>query len=213
MEDCATTPISSPKTPSDPKNCARLRPVARKNVCRLRRRPAGRKGRQLNFLLSTVSFLAQRAPLVPCPGRGYEIRVDARFDLFDHTADLGIWICAASLAELVQPATDGLYAAIGELSPGKPESESSWEICDEDPAVALRDYMAELLVLFDRDNRMLPAPVVEEFSEKRLAVSGRTHGIDEEKSSLLREVKAITYHELEIRPVSGGFEATLIVDI
>lgn len=139
--------------------------------------------------------------------------MDAQFDLFDHTADLGIWICAASLEELVQPATDGFYAAIGELVPGTPESEVLFEFCDEEPAVALRDYMTELLMLFERDHRMLPTPVVGEFTENRLAVSGRTHRIDEEQSSLFREVKAITYHELAVRPIPGGFEATVIVDI
>ena len=46
-----------------------------------------------------------------------------------------------------------------------------------------------------------------------LTVSADTKLVDQRLSVYDREVKAVTYHELDVRAVSNGFEATFIVDI
>ena len=57
--------------------------------------------------------------------------VDAGFELFDHTADVGIRVWAATMPELVRPAGAGLYTAIGELAPGDAADSGSWECASE----------------------------------------------------------------------------------
>ena len=105
-------------------------------------------------------------------------------------------------------------ADIKEDEPVAEEAEPvSFELTDADPPALLRDYLAELLVLFERDARraiLLNDPT---FDEQRLKVTVRTANVDQERSDLLREVKAVTYHELDIRAIPGGHEATIIVDI
>lgn len=150
-----------------------------------------------------------RAKLPP----GIYDAVDASYELFDHTADIGIRVRAASLSALVEPAGAGLYAAIGELAPGEPVGDVSWDLEGDDAAVLLRDYLTELLVLFERDQRMLTDPDVTEYNDNRLSVRGLARRVDERRSVLEREVKAVTYHELAVRPIDGGLEATFIVDI
>jgi len=49
--------------------------------------------------------------------------------------------------------------------------------------------------------------------DHHLSATLAVRAIDDRRSVYFREVKAITYHELEICPISGGYEATLIVDI
>ncbi len=139
--------------------------------------------------------------------------VDAGFELFDHTADVGIRAWAATMPELVRPAGAGLYAAIGELAPGDAANSVAWAWTGDDAAVLLRDYLAELLTLFERDQLIVTHPDVVEFTPERLVVRAKTHRIDEDRSALDREVKAVTYHDLSVRPIDGGYEATLIVDI
>lgn len=158
------------------------------------------------------------------------------YELFDHTADLGLRVRAATPEALIRPATDAFYAAIGELTvrPGVAERRIEVSLgavaagpgdaaapahADAEPAahaaraLLLRDYLAELLVLFERASLRYFPKRVEEFSTRRLAVNGLAAAVDLERSALLREVKAVTYHELAIRPIPGGFEATIIVDI
>lgn len=135
------------------------------------------------------------------------------YEVFDHTADAGLRVRAATLAELLQPATEGLYAVIGQLVPGEHPETVAIDLTDDDLSNLLRDYLAELLVIFERDQRIVADLSVTGFDRGRLQATVTTRRLDRDRSVLHREVKAITYHELDIRPIDGGFEATIIVDI
>lgn len=139
--------------------------------------------------------------------------MEVEYELFDHTADVGVRVRAKSLPDLLRVAGDGLYAVIGELTAhGEPRRER-FECAGPDLAVLLRDYLAELLLIFERDLRMVTTAEVEVFEPGRLIATGESRAIDRAASDLQREVKAITYHGLELRPVEGGYEAIYIVDI
>lgn len=139
--------------------------------------------------------------------------MDPSYELFDHTADIGIRVFGDTPAELLHPATEGLYAAVGELVPSGAAENVSVDLTGDDEAVLLRDYLTEVLMWMECDRRMVVALEVKEFSAQRLAVTSETRPIDEERSSLDREVKAITYHRLAIERVANGYRATIIVDI
>jgi SHS2 domain-containing protein len=139
--------------------------------------------------------------------------VDAEFELFDHTADIGIRVRAPTLENLVHAAGQGLYAVIGELVPNGDPQPRNWDLSGEEPAILLRDYLTELLMLFERDRRMMASPQVGEFTLDRLAVHGPALLVDEARSVYQREVKAVTYHELKVVRIPAGFQATIIVDV
>ncbi len=137
-----------------------------------------------------------------------------RYELFDHTADVGVRVRATSLAELLAPATDGLYAIIGDLVTDGREAESrELELSADEPALLLRDYLAEVLGLFEMGRLMVTTVEAREFSQTRLAATVQLQRIDMTASTLEREVKAVTYHELRVCRVADGYEATYIVDI
>ncbi|MFH1417956.1 MAG: archease [Planctomycetota bacterium] len=139
--------------------------------------------------------------------------MEARFELFDHTADVGIRVFAPSMAGLIAPAGEGLYTVIGELAPGGDRSRLRLEHTGDDPAVLLRDYLAELLFQFEDQQRIVVSTDVRTFDEGRLVVEAQLATVDESVSLYEREVKAITYHALEIAKLEDGFQATIIVDI
>ncbi len=137
-----------------------------------------------------------------------------RYELFDHTADVGVRVRAPSLAELLAPATDGLYAIIGDLVTDGREAElRELELGADEPALLLRDYLAEVLGLFEMGRLMVTTVEAREFSQARLAATVQLQRIDMTASTLEREVKAVTYHELRVCRVADGYEATYIVDI
>jgi SHS2 domain-containing protein len=139
--------------------------------------------------------------------------VQPTFELFDHTADMGIRVTAPTLADLVRPAADGLYAVIGDLVPGAAPRPAAWEFQGDDPATLLRDYLGELLLLFEKERRMVANPAQVDFTDQHLAIQAQTVLIDDARSAYEREVKAVTYHELAVARIPGGWQATVIVDI
>ena len=139
--------------------------------------------------------------------------MEPSFELFDHTADIGIRVRAATLPDLIAPTTEALYAVIGDLITCDNTTPVSISSGGPDQPVMLRDYLAEVLTLFDRDRQRVTTVNVAVFDDTGLKVEVQTAPIDAERSVYHHEVKAITYHELDIRSIAGGYEATLIVDI
>lgn len=135
------------------------------------------------------------------------------YEHFDHTADMGIRVRAETLAALIPAAAEGLYAAIGEFASAGSPKPINIDVPGADPAGLLRDFLTELLDLFERDRRFATAIDVIAFTDTGLTAMAHTVLVDFERSALHREVKAITYHELAIRAIDGGYEATVIVDI
>lgn len=139
---------------------------------------------------------------------------ESTFEFFDHTADLGVRVRAPSQPALIAPAIHGLYAAIGELVAAAGEAQPiRFSFETSEPSLLLRDLLAEVLHIFECDRQIVTDPDVSEFSETRLTVAARLRPIDADRSRFLREVKAVTYHELAIRKTAEGCEATFIVDI
>ncbi len=139
--------------------------------------------------------------------------MDPGYELFDHTADVGLRVTAATVEGLLAPAAAGLYAVIGELVPVGGPRPVAYDLAGRDRAELLRDWLAELLLLFDRDRRVVRDPVAAEFSANRLAVRADSFAVDPARSRGEREVKAVTYHGLELRRTPAGWTATVIVDI
>lgn len=135
------------------------------------------------------------------------------FELFDHTADVGIRILAGSLPELISPATDGMYFVIGQLTSTVDSEQIDLQFQGDEPAIMLRDYLQELLVLFDVDHRFAKQVEVMAFDSQQLCVRLQLYHLNMEQCVFHRELKAITYHELAIRTIDDGYEATIIVDI
>lgn len=127
---------------------------------------------------------------------------------------MGIRVFADTPEALLWPAAAGLYAAFGELAANQAElTPLTFQSQGRDDAVLLRDFLTELLILFEREQKMLVCIESASFGDGNLTVSGKTADVDLKRSVYCREVKAITYHDLGIRKTERGYEATLIVDI
>jgi SHS2 domain-containing protein len=127
---------------------------------------------------------------------------------------MGIRVRAATREGLIVPAASGLYAAVGELVADESRC-VPFHFCatGHDDAVLLRDFLTELLVLFERSHSILIQVTATSFPPESLTVMGASAPIAPERCVFFREVKAVTYHDLELRRIADGFEAKLIVDI
>lgn len=140
--------------------------------------------------------------------------MEAGYEIFDHTADAGLIVRAATMPDLIAPAGAGLYALIGELVPAAGEGRvEAYAESGEEAALLLRDYMAHLLVAFEHGNLMVVKAGDVLFDEQTLRVAVRFRPVDMERSVFHREVKAVTYHDLRIDEIECGWQATIIVDI
>ncbi len=145
--------------------------------------------------------------------------MNASIEFIEHTADIGLKLCADSLDQLLQAAAEGLYRVIGLLRLQEGELEfREFEFIENDRPALLRAFLAELLYYFQIENLALRRLKLSYFSETELRVSCEMLLLDNANTVLLREVKAITYHglALEFKNSPEGapyYEARVIFDL
>jgi SHS2 domain-containing protein len=137
----------------------------------------------------------------------------AGFELRDHTADIAVYAWADSVEGLFRAAAEGLYATIGELQTEETGERARIHIEAGDPESLLHDFLDELLYRFEMGGQRLS-----DFSFGRLAAGvleadAAVNCVDARASVLDREVKAVTYHDLNIVRDEGRYEVTVILDI
>jgi SHS2 domain-containing protein len=135
------------------------------------------------------------------------------YELFEHTADLGLRVRAPDLDTLFAEAAACLFTAVVEdLGTVRPDRDVRIEVAGDDREYLLFDWLKDLLLRFDADHML--------FSRFKVMVrddglSGTAWGepFDPVQHVLSHEVKAITYHELKVEPTPDGWLAEVIVDI
>lgn len=135
------------------------------------------------------------------------------YELFEHTADLGLRVVAPDLATLFRDAAEGLFSMIVEEVPdvpGQQERRLSVEGARLDHL--LFDWLNELLYVFE-SKRLLLRQFELSLHDGGLEARALGQPLDFERHRLLHEVKAITYHRLKVERTGEGWLAEVIVDI
>jgi SHS2 domain-containing protein len=135
------------------------------------------------------------------------------FETFEHTADLGLRVRAASLNELFAEAGRGLFSVIVENPETiRPEATRELRLQADSMENLFFDWLAELLYIFEAEKLALGRF---EVSIAGTALDAKVAGerIESGRHVLLRELKAITYHGLVVRQSGQHWEAEVIVDI
>ena len=135
------------------------------------------------------------------------------FEVFDHTADLGLRIEAAELNSLFSEAGRALLSVIvSNPDAVQPRETRTLHVAGHDLEYLLVDWLDELLYLFE-SKRFVPCEFETAFDQTGLAATVRGETCDGERHLLAHEVKAITYHGLVVEQLPNGWRAEVILDI
>jgi len=135
------------------------------------------------------------------------------YEIFEHTADLGIRVRAADLNELFAEAARGLFSVmVANLDAVRTSEELSFSLNGENVEELLHDWLAELLYTFHA-RRMALAEFQANVNASTLTTTARGEPIDLKRHEIDVEVKAITWHGLKIEQCDRQWMAEVIVDI
>src|SRR5262245_56788672 len=135
------------------------------------------------------------------------------FELFEHTADLGLRVTAKSLEELLIEAARGLLAMlVANPDAVRPVQERAVDLPADDSSYLLFDWLSELLYAFETDKLLFSALELKLINNELSALC-RGEPMDSSRHQMEHEVKAITYHGLKVEQADNGWRAEVIVDI
>ena len=136
------------------------------------------------------------------------------YEVFEHTADLGLRVRTAELNDLFVDAARGLFSmVVMNLDNVHPVQERTYSIESDSTDYLLFDWLNELLFAFETEQILLSQFEVEA-NGTELKASARGEQMDPDRHDMHHEVKAITYHGLKVDQLeSGDWQAEVIVDI
>jgi SHS2 domain-containing protein len=140
------------------------------------------------------------------------------FSQFEHTADIGLEVRAASWPDLLETAARALVDVMLEDLPANVDT---WQEVAVDPPDDLRDdreelfleWLQELLYRFETQRLVPLAFDVQDVCVSRVCARVGFGRFDPDRHRTRLEVKAVTYHELAVRQEGGGWVARFIVDV
>lgn len=135
------------------------------------------------------------------------------YKLFEHTADLGIEFFADSLEELFISAASGLFDVISGIDQIRPETEFQIEVEGIDQEDLLINWLRELLYLHQVKRMLLCEFHISEINDTRLKGSVRGEPFDAKRHEIKKEIKAATYHGIEVTESEGRWKARVIFDV
>jgi len=121
-----------------------------------------------------------------------------KFDIIEHTADVGIVAYGKELKEAFANAAYAMFTLIADLDDVKEEVCRQIEVKAEDQESLLVSWLNELLYLLDVESIIFKRFEITELDENSLKAEGYGEPIDLERHSLKAGVKAATYHMLRI---------------
>jgi len=135
------------------------------------------------------------------------------YRLFEHTADLGIEFFAESLEELFISSASGLFDVISGIDRIKAEIEFPIAMEGIDLEDLLINWLRELLYLHQVKKILLCEFHISEISDTRLVGSARGEPFDVKRHEIKNEIKAATYHGIEVTENKGRWTARVIFDV
>jgi len=122
------------------------------------------------------------------------------YELIEHTADVGIKAYGKNISEAFENAAKGMFDIITDKSEIEPTGEYEINLESQDLEQLLVDWLSDLLFLNSAKNLVFSFFKVE-LDEKTNSLSAHVFGekYNISKHKIGMEIKAVTYHILEVR--------------
>jgi len=144
-----------------------------------------------------------------------------RFEVIDHTADMGIRAYGRDLAELFTNAAYGMASLTTDLEKVSPKDSQVISLEAQNREELLVYWLNEILFLFASKNMLFSKFEIIEIDDKHLKARIFGEEFDSTRHEIETEFKAATYHGLKISKAKrvksdlpeGTLEAEVIFDI
>ena len=132
---------------------------------------------------------------------------------FEQTSDLGIEVSGLSLENLFENAVYSLFDLMVDGKNISDKSHRKIELKADNRELLLRELLSELLYLFQTKYFIVSRINITDLDDKFLTAEIYGEIPESEKYSIKREIKAITYHQLNISQTKTGYVARFVMDI
>jgi len=135
------------------------------------------------------------------------------YEIIDHTADLGIVVKGGNIKELFINAANAMTDLMVKADVREKGTKRKLIVEGEDLPDLMVRWLSEILYLFNGEHMLVRAIEIGSVSSTRLQSRLSVMSLNKGNHEILREIKAVTYHQIAVEETAEGWEARVIFDI
>jgi len=136
-----------------------------------------------------------------------------KYKLIDHTADFGIHVYGSDSKELFANAAWALFDLITEIDRLAGFDSCHIEVYGDDWCDLMVNWLREVLYFWNGKELLVKKARILSLSETQLSATIECDPFNPDRHVIKTEIKAVTYHQIQVTGSPTGWEARIIFDI
>ncbi len=136
-----------------------------------------------------------------------------KYELIDHTADLGIRVFGRDAADLFTNAGWAMFDQIINANTLSGGDKHRIRLKGTDWADLMVNWLRELLYFWTVKEQLVTDIEIDSISESKISAVITTEAFDPAHHLIKNEIKAVTYHQIKVEHAATGWQAQVIFDI
>lgn len=135
------------------------------------------------------------------------------YEPLSHTGDLGMLVYGHDVPALFAHAAWAMFDLMSDATLIQPRLARTMGVEGSDLEDLLVRWLSELLYLYDTQRFLYCAAAFTTLEPTRLAATVQGEPFDATRHPIDTEIKAVTYHQIAVKQVDGGWQAQVIFDL
>jgi len=136
-----------------------------------------------------------------------------KYRLIDHTADCGIHVFGSDPKELFANAAYALSDLLTQVDMLEGSDTADLQVSGDDWSDLMVNWLRELLYFWNGKELLVKKVHVLSVSESEVSAKVEFDPFDPDRHEIKAEIKAVTYHQIQVSSGPEGWEAKIIFDI
>jgi len=137
----------------------------------------------------------------------------SKYKLIDHTADFGIHVFGSDPKALFANAAYAMFDMLTEINLLKGTGSTDLQVTGDDWPDLMVNWLRELLYFWNGKELLVKKVQILSLSETELSANIEFEPFDPDRHEIKIEIKAVTYHQIQVAGGPEGWEAKIIFDV
>ncbi len=135
------------------------------------------------------------------------------YKLIDHTADFGLHVFGADPKDLFANAAHALFDVITEIGSLTGLGAENIRVTGDDWPDLMVNWLRELLFFWSGREMLVKTVDIQAISEHELSAKVSFDPYNSDQHTIKTEIKAVTYHQIQVDSGPSRWEAKIIFDV
>ena len=136
-----------------------------------------------------------------------------RYELLDHTADIGVIAFGRDLPETFGNAAYAMFDILTDIDRVRETDSFDLQVSASNIEDLLVAWLNELLYRYETERIAFSKFVIDDINDSNLRATVSGEKIAPDRHEIKTEIKSVTYHQLRVEKIDDGWRAQVIFDV